>query len=101
MNDASGAFICPNLSRHAQARRQQRAVPTLAMSLLLDYGTRVQRGGAEVISMDKAGRRRLEQDWGGPRNLAALQPMLNTYLVLGPDGTIITTARRTKRLKRT
>jgi len=71
------------------------------MSLLLDYGTRMHRGGAEVISMDKAGRRRLEQDCGGPRNLAALQPMLNAYLIVGADGTIVTTARRTRRLKRT
>jgi hypothetical protein len=44
------------MTRHALTRLQQRSVPALVMSLLLDYGSLMRHGGAEVVFLDKEAR---------------------------------------------
>lgn len=89
-----------SMTLHATARLQQRAVPSLVMSLLLDYGSTMQHAGAEVIYVDKKARRRLREAVGGNRNLSVVERWLNSYVVLGEGGRVVTVARRTKRLRR-
>ena len=85
---------------HAERRHQQRAIPSLVTSLLVDYGTCVRHGGADVHYIDRQARKRLRKAVGGDRNLALIEPWLNTYVVIGDDGAIITVGRRQTRLKR-
>lgn len=89
-----------SLTRHAVARSQQRAVPPLVMSLLLEYGSIMRHEGAEVVYLDKRAKRRLREAVGGNRSLAIVERWLNTYIVTGEDGCVVTVARRTKRLRR-
>jgi len=88
------------MTSHSQIRCQQRAVPTLVASLLLDYGSVIRHQGADVFYFDKAARRRVGAALGGGRNLAVVERWLGTYAVLAEDGRVITMAHRTKRLKR-
>lgn len=88
------------MTRHGAARHQQRAVPTLVTSLLLEYGASMRRAGAEVVFLDKKGRRRLREAVGGGRNLGVIEQWLNTYLVLDNECRVITLARRRRRLRR-
>lgn len=87
-------------TRHASVRLQQRAVPALVMSLLLDYGSTMRHDGAEVVYFDKQARRRLRHAVGGDRSLAVVERWLNTYIVTGDGGQVVTVARRTRRLRR-
>jgi hypothetical protein len=88
------------MTRHATVRSQQRAVPPLVMSLLLEFGSIMRHEGAEVVYVDKRARRRLRDAVGGDRSLAVVERWLNTYVVTGEDGCVMTVARRTKRLQR-
>ncbi len=97
---AEDLLTVPHMTRHAVARQQQRAVPSLVTSLLLDYGTSMRNGGVDVVYLDKHGRRRLREAIGGGRNLALIERWLNTYAVLGADGAVVTVARRRRRLRR-
>lgn len=88
-------------TKHGLARHQARAVPPLFEALLLDHGSSIHRHGAEVIFLDKPARRRLRQELGGDRGLRLFDRWMNSYLVVADDdGRIITTARRTRRIKR-
>lgn len=88
------------MTRHAEERQQQRAVPALVTSLLMDYGASMPHRGAEVYYMNKAGRRRLREEVGGNRNMRLIEPWLNTYVVVGKGGAVLTVARRQRRLRR-
>ncbi len=90
----------PNLRPHAEQRCQQRAVPTLVATLLLDYGACMRHKGVDVFYIDKRARQRIQEAIGGGRNLAVVERWLNTYAVIGEDGRAITVARRRQRLKR-
>jgi hypothetical protein len=90
----------PDLLPHAKRRCQQRAVPTLIASLLLDYGTTMRHEGADVVYVDKAARKRIQEAIGGSRNIGMVERWLNSYAVVDNDGRIITVARRRQRLKR-
>jgi hypothetical protein len=86
-------------TRHAEMRRQQRAISPFVVSLLRDYGVGMRHDGAEVRFFDKASRRRVRSELG-IRIYAAIEPQLDAYAVLSAEGTLITTAWRLKRLKR-
>ena len=90
----------PTLTKHATVRTQQRAVPPLISDLLVDYGSSMRHDGADVYFFDKQSRGRLKRALGGHRGLDIIARWLNTYVVLGEDGDVITVARRTTRLKR-
>lgn len=92
--------MLPEMRHHAETRAQQRAVPSLIASLLLDYGSSMRHQGAEVYFIDKAARRRIRDALGGGRNLDVVERWLNVYAVVGEDGRMITIARRTTRLRR-
>lgn len=85
------------VSRHAAARLQSRAIREDIVDLLLAYGTRHRRHGADVYSLDRAGRARLLGDLGR-QAYARLEARLDTYLVVSDDGVLITAAHRLRRL---
>ncbi len=87
------------MTRHAAKRSQQRAIPTFAVDLYLTYGSASWHDGAEIYTMDKAARRRIEKAFGGKRAVRAVEPMLDGYVVLS-EGQILTVAHRTCRHKR-
>lgn len=87
------------MTRHATERSQQRAIPAFAIDLYLTYGSARWHDGAEVYTMDKAARRRIEKAFGGKRALRAIEPILDAYVVVG-DGHVLTVAHRTRRHKR-
>lgn len=86
-------------SHHASHRIQQRAIPELAIDLLMRFGANERAGkGVSKFYFDKAARRKLEA-YAGPA-AAALNQHLNLVVVIGDDGTIITAAHRTERIRR-
>ena len=78
---------------------QQRAIPTAALELLLDHGTIARSRGADSFFFDHAARRRLARAVA-PQVMQHVEKYLNIYLVVSDDGSVITTARRTRRLRR-
>lgn len=88
------------LTRHASTRAQQRGLPPLIVDWLDTYGARVRdRGGAAILYFDKASRRNLERVVGS-QVVDRLRPLLNAYLVMADDGTVITLGWRFKRVPR-
>lgn len=87
------------LTRHAQIRSQQRAIPGLVLDLLLQFGASESTGdGASKMFFDKVARRRLHAYAG------ALAPLLNEHLdlyaVVAPDNKVITVGHRLERIRR-
>lgn len=85
---------------HAEQRHQAGATLTLWESLVLDYGARVRSGGAELVFLDKAARKRISREVGGQRGMRPFDRWTSQYLVVADDGRIVTAAPRTRRIKR-
>ena len=86
------------LSKHAQERMQQRAIPPLVLDLLYRYGREQHQNGGTVLFFDQHSRRKA---------LCALKDTLqrfdkvsDTYVVTAADnGKAITVGHRTKRIR--
>ena len=87
-----------NLTRHAAVRSQQRGIPPLIIDLVVDYGTEIQRRGASVYFLDKLTRRNLKKEIGSIA-YKRLDDLLDAYVVVSGDGTIVTTGKHYRRLK--
>ena len=89
-----------NMTRHAQARLQQRAIPPLIIDWLCRYGSRL-RGvnGTTVCFFDRESRRHLASEVG-QIIVRRLADMMDTYLVLAGDS-IIAIGHRCRPLRRT
>lgn len=89
------------LSRHGAQRKQQRAVPTLHLDLLLMYGTRTKAvDGAEVVYFDGRARKALRRD-AGSTLMSRLSDLIgDVYAIVADDGTVITVAPRLRRIRR-
>lgn len=86
------------MTNHAQARLQQRAIPEEAVDALLAYGERRRRHGADIYFLNKRSRDRVAQALGKQR-YRRIERALNSYLVIADDGALITAAHRHQRLK--
>ena len=84
-------------SRHAEHRIKGRAIAPFVVDLILNYGHQVNRGGAEVSYLTRAGRRQLVKDLG-QRIYARIADQLDVYVVHS-NGTIITAAKRLDRIR--
>lgn len=92
--------VLPPMTRHAKTRAQQRCLPPLIVDWLDTYGARTQdREGAEVVYFDKVSRRNLERDVGS-QVVDRLRLLLDAYMVMAEDGTVITLGWRLKRAPR-
>ena len=93
-NSRGSKFI---FSKHASKRIQQRGVDGRSVEIVLDYGRCHYRHGARVYSMDKHGREKAKAALGNEyRRMADL---LDIYVVVGLDRTLITVGHRLRRLK--
>lgn len=87
------------LSRHAEARSQQRGITLNLIDLLLDFGQERHVGhGATVLSFPKRARERLRRDL--PRKIyASISSKLDVYAVIGDRGNIMTLGHRYQHLR--
>ena len=87
----------PAVTRHAQARMQQRGIRPDAVEYLLQFGREAfdHRGGV-VLYFDKAARRRFARAAPGAKNLERLA---RCYAVLSGDGEVLTVGHRYRRIK--
>ena len=90
----------PNLSQHAHVRAQQRSIPPMVMDLLQDFGASARVRGADTYFFDQSARRRLREELGTKR-CHVIERWLNTYVIVADDGSVITAAWRTRRLRQT
>ena len=86
------------MTNHAQARTQQRGIPPIAVEALMSYGRRRRHRGADIYFLDRESRGRLARALGKDIFLN-IEKALDTYVVVGDDGCLITAAHRHKRLK--
>lgn len=80
-------------SRHAKERSQQRAIPAVVVDLLLDFGQVTDAGGGcDRYNFDRRAWRAVEGYLG--KTATALERYRASYLVLAPDGTVVTVGWR-------
>ena len=85
-------------SLHCDIRCKQRGIPDLVIDWLIGYGKVTRRHGADVYYLDKKTRRQLRREIGTIA-YKRMEDLLDTFLVLSDNGTIITTGKRTKRIR--
>ena len=90
----------PDLSHHARARSQQRSIPLMVMDLLRDFGASARVRGADTYFVDHSARRRLREELGAS-GCRSIERWLNAYVIVADDGSVVTAAWRTRRLRRT
>lgn len=88
------------LTNHARARLQQRAIPMPVLDCLMSYGKKVHdhRGG-EILFFDRQARHQLRRTFGND-GFKRLETKLDTYAVIGTDGAVVTVGHRTRRIVR-
>ena len=87
------------LTRHASNRMQQRGIPPLIMKACIAHGRKKHVGeGAMLYYFNKKARRHLEKEWGRPVTRRLLE-FLDSYVIVGLDGAVITTGKHYKRIK--
>ena len=87
------------ITKHAEARMQQRGVTLEALDLLLEYGARAHAGkGAEIVYFDKKARERLLKKPGNAA-IKADSKQLKSYAVC-KGAMIVTVGKLYKRVKR-
>jgi hypothetical protein len=89
-----------SLTRHAEARLQQRAIPPFVIDLLERCGSTMRCGGADRLFFDKAAKKRLERLLGGARSLRVVDKWLGVYAVFNDNGALVTVGHRSKRFNR-
>ena len=85
-------------SQHAEHRMQQRGVPPLIVTWLLDFGKqRYDHHGAVIHYFDKRSRRNLEREVGR-KVISRLAGYLDSYLVVSTDDhALVTVGHRFRR----
>lgn len=87
-----------NLTKHAAARIQQRALPPLVLDWLHTYGHEQHDGrGAMILFFNKSARRRLERAVGR-EPVRRMKQWLNAYAVVSTVGQVITAGHRCTRI---
>lgn len=85
-----------HLTKHAQTRTQQRAIPPMLIDLLLQFGSSERSGtGVSKVFFDKSSRRKVKAYAGSLARL--LDEHLDVYAVVTDDMTVITAGHRTGR----
>jgi len=91
--------MTPDLTKHAGIRSQKRAIPPLAIDLLIRFGsTERAHGGGQWVFFDKPARRRLNA-YAGPL-AKTLGEHLDIVAILGDDDKVITVGHRYERVRR-
>lgn len=87
------------MTKHAQARTQQRGIPPLIIDLLEQFGAKEKAGdGAVMFFFDKAARRQVKAHAGSMAR--HLDDYLDIYAVVSSDASVITVGHRFERICR-
>lgn len=84
-------------SRHAEWRMANRGFSREHVAILVDFGRRRRTRGATVYFMDKVSRSRVRKAIGA-KPFAKIEKKLDAYVVVADDGTVVTAAKRLRRL---
>lgn len=88
-----------SLTTHARDRMQQRGIPELVIDCLVRFGRCVPCGGGTFkYYLDKKSRHELNAYAG--RFAGHLAEFLDVYVVLSSDSAVVTTAHRSKRIRK-
>lgn len=85
-------------SKHAQARFQQRAIPTWIVGVLERDGDVQRSHGCDLLYFSKAAKARIARNWGDDYRL--IERWMGVYAVVADDGIVVTVGHRTKRIRR-
>jgi hypothetical protein len=86
-----------SLTNHARIRSSQRCIPLELIDLLITYGKRIYRSGAQVCFFDHRSIRQIKKNV--PSSMYKMfEKKCNCYLVIDANGLVITVGRRFKRL---
>lgn len=87
-----------NLTTHAQARMQQRAISPMYIDWLEQFGSVEPQDGAELLYFSHRSLKKLARYTGGMSH--KLDKLKKLYLVRGGDGQVVTVGYRTESIKR-
>ncbi len=87
-----------SLTRHAGIRARERGIPPLVVDVLQSFWASIRRHGADIYFLDKKGRRRAELYLG--RAARQLSHLLDAYVVVADDGSVVTIGYRRHRFHR-
>ena len=87
-------------THHGEQQHQRRATLPLMEWIIMAHGTYVRSHGADTVFLDKAARKRIQNEVGGKRGMRVFDHYMNAYLVVSDEGRVITTGYRTHRIKR-
>lgn len=87
----------PDLSRHGRTRLRQRGIGLEQVLAVLDYGREQRAHGASRYFLDRSSRQRLAVEM--PTVLRRLHT-LDIHVVISDEGSLITAAHRTRRIRR-
>lgn len=87
----------PDLSRHGRTRLRQRGIALEQVLTVLDYGREQRAHGASRFFLDRGSRQLLAVEM--PTVLRSLRT-LDIHVVISDEGSLITAAHRTKRIRR-
>lgn len=88
------------LSNHAVAQMQQRAISETTVDYLIEWGRKAyDHRGAVILYFDKASRTQLLRHLGEDR-AKELKRQLDAYVVVSSGGQVITVGHRYKRINR-
>ena len=87
-----------NITRHAQACIQQRAIPPFVIDLLQDYGEVSYHRGREIFQFTQKSCRTIKRDLGKDQ-LPAIEKYFNAYIVTR-ENYLITVAYQDRHMKR-
>lgn len=89
-----------NPSKHAACRAQQRGIPGVVLEWLFDYGERqADHRGAEVLYFTKKSRQHIDRSEGSVA-IRRFHEFMDSYAVVGMDGSLITCGHRVKKINR-
>ena len=96
---ADRAAMQPIVSRHAQARMQQRGIARSAVDYLLEFGREHHdHHGAVVMMLDRSATQRIVRN--GAARRGEIEALRGLYAVVATDGCVCTVGHRTRRLRR-
>lgn len=85
-------------SKHASNRSRQRCIPATIIDWIINYGVEKRSNGANTFFMNKKTRKAFKKDIGSIV-YNRIKDLLDAYVVVADDGTIITAAWRQKHFK--
>ena len=86
------------MSRHAAVRAQQRAIPPIVVDWVVAYGRAIRHKGADTYYLDRKVRKKLKCEIGSIA-FRRMEDLLDVYVVVSDDYTVITVGWRYKRLR--